>query len=107
MIQVACQSCERSSQAHVDVGLMYIVERETKTAQPKWNAGIVLGLAEGPLSHWTHCAKFLFPPEGSTFTLFAQLILEAAFGRPALWLWLLRSHFNPRPKQVALVCVCV
>lgn len=59
------------------------------------------------------------PPRGLYLALFAQLILEAAFGRPALWQWLLRSHFNPprpphptrplvaRVKQVALVCVFV
>ena len=58
VIQVACQSCERSSQAHVDAGLIYIVAGETKTAQPKWNVWIVL-------SHWIHCAKSI-PPEGST-----------------------------------------
>lgn len=75
MIQVACQSCERSSQAHVDVGLIYIVEGETKTAQPKWNVWIVLSCSGASVTLDPVCQ--VYPPRGLYLTLFVQLILEA------------------------------
>lgn len=72
VIQVACQSCERSSQAHVDVGLIYIVEGETKTAQAKWNVWIVRSCRGASVAL---CARFI-PLEGSTLTL----VCSANFG---------------------------
>lgn len=116
VIQVACQSCERSSQAHVDVGLMYIVERETKTAQAKWNAGIVLGLQKG-LCHTGPTVPSFFPSPPRGFYLYS--VCSANFGgcclRSACFVAVVFTvTFTPlkprppvpHPEQVALVCVC-
>lgn len=75
MIQVACQSPERSSQTRVDVGLIYIVggEHEDSSSQVER-----LDCSE-PWSQWTHCANFI-PPRGFYLTVFVQLILEPALG---------------------------
>lgn len=84
VIQVACQSCERSSQAHVDVGLIYIVEGETKTAQPKWNIWIVLSCQKG-LCHTGSSVPSLSPQRALPYS-----VCSANFGGLAGWsaLWL-------------------
>lgn len=84
VIQVACQSCERSSQPLVDVGLIYIVEGETKTAQPKWNIWIVLSCQKG-LCHTGHSVPILFPQRSQPYS-----VCSANFGGMVGWsaLWL-------------------
>lgn len=110
VIQVACQSCERSSQAHVDVGLMYIVERETKTAQPKWNARIVLGLQKGLCHTGPTVPSFSSPQRALPCS-----VCSANFGGCLRSLSPLcgcgfYGHISnppPRPPQTGCTCVCV
>lgn len=107
VIQVACQSCERSSQAHVDVGLMYIVERETKTAQAKWNARIVLGLQKGLCHTGPTVPSFSSPQRALPCSVcsanFGGCLRSVRFVAVA---FTVTFQTPPAPlKQVALVCV--
>lgn len=100
VIQVACQSCERSSQAHVDVGLIYIVEGETKTAQPKWNVWIVRSRQKG-LCHTGSSVPSISPQRALPYPV-CSANFGGWFGWSALWLCFCGHILNPL-KQVTLM----
>lgn len=94
VIQVACQSCERSSQAHVDVGLIYIVEGETKTAQPKWNVWIVVCCQKGPC-HTGSTVPSLSPQKALPYSV-CSANFGGLLGWSALWLYFMVAYEIPQ-----------